>query len=133
MRARLFDLQSLDSFWNGLVLESPEQLTAVLGEVRTQKRAPFFAELVGDNGRQLLLGFGGLDGCAQFSSTDGAPPYLMAIGQYDPSDGELEFLTCGTPTPVPRRYILPIQVVADIAIFFMETGEPWSSVTWEEI
>lgn len=132
MRAQLLDLQDNDSAWNGRVLESPQDLRARLAEAQLQPRAPFFAQLVGDHGHQLLLGVGALEGCAQLSSTDGEPPYLMAVGP-DPSDGERVFLTGGTPTPVPRRYGLPMPVVIDIACFFMQTGERLPSVAWEEI
>jgi hypothetical protein len=34
---------------------------------------------------------------------------------------------------VPRRYCLPMQKVADIAANFLENGERYSDVEWEEI
>ena len=116
MKAQLFDTQDHASLRNGRVLESPQQLRAALEEMQSPSRAPFFMELVGDNGRQLLLGLGGADGCVQFSSADGAPPYLMAVGQYDGGDGPMEFMMGGTATPVSRRYSLPLQVVTGIAM-----------------
>lgn len=133
MKAQLFDTEKSDSSWNGMVLESPQQLRAMLAEVQSQSRLPFFAELVGHNGHQLLLGLGALDGCVQFSSTDGAPPYLMAVGQNEKGRDHLVFSTGGTPTPVLRRYGLPMQAVTDIAVFFMETGERLSNIIWEPV
>ncbi|SRR6266700_7313985 len=130
MRAQFFDRQDTGNPLNGAVLEDPEALRTIVQDM--QSRAPFLAELIGTNGRTLLLGLGCSDGCVQFSSTDGTPPYLMAVRD-NAEQGEQDFLICNTPTPVPRRYCLPMQRVAEIAAAFLEHGERYSDVEWEEI
>ena len=97
-------------------------------------RPPFFAELICDNGYKLLLGLGASEGCVQFSSTEGDPPYLMAVADNaEAAIGDVEFLMGDTVTPVSRRYCLPYDVVADIAVVFVDTGNPKSDVHWEAI
>jgi immunity protein Imm1 of predicted polymorphic toxin system len=98
-----------------------------------QLRAPFLAELVGTNGYTLLLGLGSSDGCVQFSSNDGAPPYLMAVRPNGEQEGEQDFLISSTPSPVPRRYCLPMQKVAEIAATFLESGERYPDIEWEAL
>jgi hypothetical protein len=131
MRAQFFDRQDKLNQVNGAMLEDPEALRTMVQSM--QSRAPFLAELIGTNGRTLLLGLGCSDGCVQFSSTDGAPPYLMAVRNNAYQEGEQDFLISSTPTPVPRRYCLPMQRVAEIAVAFLENGERSSDVEWEEI
>jgi hypothetical protein len=115
---------------NGTVLEDPTEVGAIVRTMR--QRIPFLAELIGENGRTLLLGLGSADGCVQFSSSDGDPPYLMALENPE-EEGWQDFLCGGTPTPVPRRYCLPMQKVIAVAVAFLETGEPYPAIEWEEI
>jgi hypothetical protein len=98
-----------------------------------EQRRPFLAELIGENGGRLLLGLGSSDGCAQFSSTDGEPPYMMAVGNKPEEEGEQDFLIGNTPSPVPRRYCLPMRMVAEIAAEFLKSGERLLELEWEEI
>jgi len=42
-------------------------------------------------------------------------------------------LISGTPSPVPRRYCLPMAKVAEIAATFLENGERYPDVEWEAI
>lgn len=132
MKVQFFDRQNAANPLNGGYVEDLAGLRNVLGSARD--RPPFFAELIGDNGFKLLLGLGSTEGCVQFSSVDGAPPYLMAVtpSQRD-SEGELEFLIGGTASPVPRRYCLPYGAVEDIAAVFVQNGGRKSDVSWEEI
>jgi hypothetical protein len=97
-------------------------------------RAPFFAELVEEDGHKLLIGLGGAVGCVQFSSANGRPPYLMALAAH-PNIGReaAEFLCGGTATPVSIRYILPFEDIERIAIEFLQTGQRSSRISWEEI
>ena len=37
-----------------------------------------------------------------------------------------------TPTPIPQRFCLPLETVKQIAAYFIETGERWPGVSWEE-
>jgi hypothetical protein len=72
-----------------------------------RNRTPFFCELVGENGYNLLIGLGGDIGCAQYSGGDGEVRYLMAVAKEVPDTAAYtEILTGNTPTPVPGRYCL---------------------------
>ena len=131
MRAQFFDRQDAENPLNGKMLDDP----AVLQEIvhSSQERAPFLAELIGINERKLLLGLGSAYGCVQFSSTDGEPPYLMAVAEKPEQEGEQAFLMGNTPTPVPQRYCIPMRKVVEIATVFLISGERASNVEWEEI
>jgi hypothetical protein len=59
---------------------------------------------------------------------------VIALAKIDESSNEfIEFLTCNTPTPVPRRFCVPFDTVERIAAHFIETGDRWPGVLWEEI
>src|SRR5215470_17783591 len=106
MIVKFHDYQDQTSSLNGLAVTSDDLLLRVLDGLRA--REPFFAELLGENGYQLLIGIGGTVGCAQFSRSDGEPPYLVAVAPDPvPDHKQIEFLCGNTPTPVPLRYILP--------------------------
>jgi hypothetical protein len=132
MILRFLDHQDETNPINGLVIADDEQLLKILDGFRT--REPFFAEFHGDNGYKLLIGIGRTVGCVQYSRSDDDAPYLMAVAR-DPRAEEksFEFLAGNTPTPVPGRYILPLEQVKKIAQYFRETGARSASVSWEEI
>ena len=96
-------------------------------------------EIARDNGFKLLIGIGGALGCVQYSSSDGSPPYLVAVAkdrQYlddDQSDLQVEFLAGDTPTPIPMRRCLPYQLVKQLVVFFFRTGDRSPDVLWEEV
>jgi hypothetical protein len=132
MIVRYFDRQDESNPLNGRIVEHDSELLQILDA--SQNRSPFFAELLGENGHNLLVGIGGATGCVQYSRDDGRPPYLMALGRDQASSGEyLEFLMGNTPTPVPRRYGLPLELVKEIAVHFRQTGVRSPSVSWEEV
>ena len=132
MNATLYDRQESNSPLNGTKITHSDQLRSVLSTVRD--REPFFAELIGDNGFKLLLGLGSNEGCVQFSSVEGDPPYLMAVApRVDESKPERSFLIGNTPTPIPARFALPSEVLLSIAGEFIDSGGRSEMVTWEEI
>ena len=131
MRAQFFDRQDDGNPLNGVELEEPQAIRNIVRSM--QLRTPFMAELVGTNGHTLLLGLGSSDGCVQFSSSDGTPPYLMAVRPNGEQEGAQDFLISSTPSPVPRRYCLPMQEVAEIAATFLENGERYPDVEWEAL
>jgi len=91
-------------------------------------------ELCGSNGLRLLIGLANERAVVQFSSADGEPPYLMALDKNGAAeDGFIEFLVNDTPTPIPRRFCLPVETVRMIAIEFVSDGTQSSLVNWEEI
>src|SRR5689334_12621223 len=88
---------------NGAVIKDEAGLRRIISELR--RRPAFFCELVGENGRNLLVGISQELGCVQFSHADGSTPYLMATNDEAKRRNEhMEFLTGGTLTPVPARF-----------------------------
>jgi len=97
-------------------------------------RPPFFAEVEGENGFNLLVGVGGKWSCLQHSAVNGSPPYLVAVPR-EPQFGfhDMEFLAGNTPTPIRGRYILRAELAEKVISFFVETGIKSELVEWEEI
>jgi Immunity protein Imm1 len=132
MNVEFFDRQNEQHPLNGSVFAQRMDLLEALNQL--QGRAPFFCELLGQNGYKVLLGIGGPAGCVQYSSKDGSPPYLMAVSRDPVSLGEcFEFLIGGTLTAVSTRYRLPFDTVREIAAHFQMTGERSAIVSWEEV
>jgi hypothetical protein len=117
----------------GEAISSPEQLAAAIDRVAT--REPACHELLGENGCSLMMGIGRTLGCVQFSHQDYDPPYLLATTEEAKRSGEgdMEFLMGETPTPIRKRYCLPLDLVKEIAIHFLKTGEPSQAVEWEKV
>jgi hypothetical protein len=132
MTLTFFDRQDPSNHLNGAKLRNQEELLEVLDAL--QNRKPFFCELVGENGYTLLLGIGPVWGFAQYSPGDGSTPYLMAV---NPSEQEcrdhVEFLTASTPTPVSKRYCVPLDTVTQAAAYFIDTGDRSPALLWEVI
>jgi hypothetical protein len=135
MIARFYDRQNTSNPLNGLPVSRERPLADALESAFDRK--PFFCELVGENGYNLLVGVGVRCGCVQYSKVDGGPPYLMALPKGSPLDeqgsGYMEFVTGDTAAPVSRRYCLTIGTVVDVAAYFCKAGERSQEVTWEEI
>jgi hypothetical protein len=107
-------------------------LSGLLDNAR--KRHPFIAELRGDNGFELVMGIGGNFACVEHRRINGDLPYLMAVSHQPPlTNGEVEFLTANTPTPIAARYILSFDELKEIALHFLTTGERSHSVSWKAI
>lgn len=132
MRARFFDRQDRNNPHEGMMVSDSRELLMWLDEMRN--RSPFFCELVGENGFNLLLGISATFGCAQYSASDGSPPYWMAMDNAAENNDEfMEFLIANTDTPVSMRFCMPIERIKIIAVDFLENGERSKTVTWEEI
>jgi hypothetical protein len=116
---------------NGETIDSCDKLLEIFS--RLKSRPPFLCELQGSNGYNLIVGIG-YYGCVQHSPGNGDLPYLVALAR-NPNDDDsfMEFLCGGTPTPIARRFLLPFDVVEEIAVDFQKTGEPSALVSWEEI
>ena len=131
MIVRIFDQQDESDPLNGSVIVDSEQLSRILDRLRT--REPFFAELFGENGYNLLVGIGGTIGCVQYSRSDGKSAYLVAVSPEPLAEkGYVEFMIGGTATPISMRYILPFEKVKEIASYFLETGARSAKVSWEQ-
>ena len=99
----------------------------------SQTRAPFFCELIGENGFNLLLGLGRTCSCAQYNRSDGSAPYFMAVVPGQTREGYAEFLMGNTATPVPKHYCIAFDMAKQLAVHFLETGDRSPLVSWEEI
>jgi hypothetical protein len=132
MKAVFSDLEDYSTSLDGATVHDRNEVIAVVDSAR--ERAPFVCQLVGENGYMLTVGIGKDVGCVQHSPSDGDVPYLMAVAPGDHRKGEyVEFLMGNTPTPFPRRNCLPLEMVKEIAAYFVESGERWSAVSWEEV
>lgn len=131
MKVRYVNGQDKLDSMNGVDIAGPDELAELLDERRN--RAPFIADLVADNGFELMIGMGRGFGCAQYSRTDGEPPYLMAVSpQRNVEKGYVEFLVNNTPTPFAARYILTFEQVKAVSLHFLATGDRSSTVAWCE-
>jgi hypothetical protein len=129
MRVRYENHQDKLDPMHGCVLADGASLAALLESRR--KKPPFIARIAGDNGFELAIGIGDGVGWAQYSRSDGSPPYLVAISKTRPvKSGSIEFLTADTPTPVPARKILSFGELKEIAIHFLQTGERSPQLDW---
>jgi hypothetical protein len=132
MKVKFCDMDDASNPLNGSTIQGSGRLLQILRGM--QGREPFFCELEGGNGYRLDVGLAATFGCAQHSRSDGELPYLMAVdGNAKPEDGYREFFCQNTPTDVPARHCLPLDVIMQIAAFFLETGKPSQAVSWEEI
>jgi hypothetical protein len=129
MKVRYVNQQDKFDPMNRNVIGSARELAELLDQRRN--RAPFMADLVADNGFELLLGIGPNVGCAQYSRADGEPPYLMAVSpERHMRKGCVEFFVSNTPTPVAARYILSFDQLKAISLYFFETGDRSNAVSW---
>ena len=137
MKAVFNDLQDYSSALDGTSVLDEKELGSVLESLRN--REPFACELEGDNGYKLTMGIGKEVGFVQHSSIDGDSAYLVAlapgfhIGELDEEQKYVEFLCGNTPSPIAKRYILPFEILMQIATYFLETGERSPALSWEEI
>jgi hypothetical protein len=132
LRITFFDRQNPSNPLNSTVVITTTELLDILNSLKG--RQPFFCELVGENGFNLLLGVGGDISCAQYSPSDGSTPYLMAtLGKGGDADDYAEFLINNTLTPIPFRYCIRFETAKEIAAHFLKTGERSHLVVWEQI
>ena len=132
MNVKFFDKGDESNPLNGSTIHDSRRLLQILQGMRGRK--PFFCELVGENGFELGVGIAPTVGCAQYSRSDGEPPYLVTVDKNaKPEESYKEFLYQNTATEVPTRECLPLQSILEVAVFFQETGRPSPAVSWEEI
>jgi len=127
------DLQHEDNPQNGRILSNRDAVLSLLDQLARAER-PYMCQFTGDDGFNLLIGIAHDFGCAQHSSNDGQPPFLMAtssIGSSQPDD--MEFLVGDTPTPIDGRYRLSFDELCEVVAAFVATGEGSSRVSWEQL
>jgi hypothetical protein len=132
MKVEFFDREDRTNPLNGTELVTDVELSSLIEGLRS--RPPFFCELMGENGFKLLVGIGDDVGCVQHSAWDGNSAYLMATNNsvFDINDC-VSFLIGGTPTPVARYYCMSMELVKQIANYFIKTGDRCADVRWERI
>ena len=132
MNVTFHGLQQFAGPMKGTRTESISSIDGLFRSLRGRK--PFLFEMRGDNGITLTIGYSDECGTVQYGSSDGLPPYLMAVANDAADDSDfVEFLSGGTPTPISRRFCLPIERVGKIAADFLARGNKSESVIWEEI
>ena len=132
MNAVFHDLQDSSSSFDRTTIRDRNELLSLLDSF--DDREPFGCELLGENGFKLTLGIGKNVGFVQHSPSDGDTPYLLAVsGETHFVQRYVEFFVGDTPTPIPQRFCLPFEIVKQIAGYFIETGERWPGVSWEEV
>jgi Immunity protein Imm1 len=132
MKVRYENQQDQRDLMNGNEIGTIGELAKLLDERRNSE--PFLAELAGQNGYELMIGLGSGVACAQYSRSDGEPPYLMAVAPQRRMKGRyVAFLMNNTPTEIPMRFILNFDEMKQIALYFLETGDRSGAFSWEEI
>jgi hypothetical protein len=132
MLVEFFDRQDRANSLNGVKILTGAELSDIVDHL--SHRPPFFCELIGANGCKLLIGIAKAVGCVQYSTSDGSPPYLMALSDRALDNHTfVEFLIGNTPTPVPARYCVPFDTVKRVAAWFVETGLRDSRICWEPV
>jgi hypothetical protein len=127
------DLQDKHNALNGTRVGDGPSLHVLLDAMR--QREPFLFELNADGGDTLTVGLASDVGCVQHTGSEGSPPYLMAVNEVVADDDQefVEFLAGGTPTPMPKKYCLPVNAVEAIAAEFVASGNRSAAVAWEEV
>jgi hypothetical protein len=136
---KFFDRQEMSNPLNGAEIITGVALSRIIDSSRN--RNPFFCELIFENGCKLLVGIGPNVGCAQFTSSNAEPPYLMATQEIVECDTDdtvdfadtVDFLVGNTLTPVPRYYCMSMDSVKQIALHFLETGHRDPNFAWKGI
>jgi hypothetical protein len=135
MNAILRDFQEgSDNPLDGTQVVDSRQLRDIFDQL--QQRDPFILELQGDNGYRLIVGIGGPISCIQHSSSDGEPPYLVAVmkdGQYRTELTDCVFLCGGQATEIRGSQCVPFSVLQSVASHFLETGTRSDEVDWIQV
>jgi hypothetical protein len=130
MSAIFSDHEDLTNPFNGRRINSTEAISLLRS---LQGREPFICSLDSEFG-SLLVGIGRELGCVQFTPGGGGPPYLVAsTGSTECSEEYVDFLSGGTPSPIPRRNCLAWAAVERIVTHFLDQGGVPSDIIWEEV
>ena len=135
MRVILHDFQDgSNNPLDGIQVDGSDKLRVVLDQL--QRRDPFILELEGDNGYRLTVGIGGPISCIQYSSSDGEPPYMVAVMKDRLQRSEQKdcvFLCSGQATEIRGSQCVPFSVLQSVASRFLETGVRSDEVDWIEV
>src|SRR5262249_2261927 len=97
-------------------------------------REPTVCELVDKNGVSLFLGIGKPYGGAEFrSASQRAVQIGTPIERNSPDIVGTSFQSASGAISLPSRYLLPFELVKQIAVEFFETGDRSPLVLWVAI
>jgi hypothetical protein len=117
---------------NGTQIRNGEEWSRLFDKL--EKAEAFVCEFEGENGYKLGVGLAPKLGCAQYSRTDGEPPYMVAVAtEITSEDGCIDFMYGNELTEVPNRECLPLETIKEIVAYFIETGLRSPNVAWEQI
>ena len=135
MKTTFHDIQDESNPLNGSTLQRETDVSGLFDSLlkSLKNRQPFSCEIRGDNGYMLTIGVSVDVGCAQYGSSDGTPPYWMAVGSDRDEDEFVEFLAGDTHTPMPRRNCLPMAMIQAVTADFVTSGQRSRAVEWEEV
>ena len=110
-----------------------EELRDVLRDLSRYGNSVVLLE-VPDSG-VLTIGVGTPFGFIEYMDEDRSPPYLVATD--DPKNEEqdpfVEFVSGGTPTPIPIKNCLPFERVVEIVVYFLRNKKLPDYVSWIEV
>lgn len=135
MKVILHDFQDgADNPFDSVQVDDSDALRDILDQL--QRRDPFILEIEGDDGYRLTVGIGGPVSCIQHSSTDGEPPYAVAVvkdAQQHPETKDHVFLCGGQATEIRGSRCVPFAVLQSVASHFIQTGNRSTKVDWVEV
>jgi hypothetical protein len=131
MSAIFLDLQNHDNPDSGQTVTDGASAKMLLN--KNISRDPFTCQFIFSGQTELLIGLSPKLCFAQHSSTSGDPPYLVAyLGSDRSLTGLQEFLIDDTPTEIRRNQCIPLELLLEVAAYFVETGERSPLVLWED-
>jgi len=101
-----------------------------------QQRPPFMLELQAENGFTLTVGIGGPVSCIQYASTEGEPPYFVAMEKsaHLKRKPVIHAFLCGNQNAeISDARCVPFTILRSVAAYFIETGARSPEVDWVEV
>ena len=93
-----------------------------------------FYEFTSENGFVLLCGMSNEYCCVQFSHENGEPPYEVAVSPIPLSiNSEINYYIDNTATEVPNELCISTKFAYDIIKYFLDHGEKFPAIEWQEI
>jgi hypothetical protein len=115
---------------NGSALWKSSKIAKILRALRSKRSSPI-CKLRCDNGYELTIGIGPKWGFAEHACSNGEPPYLVSVNHDPPKESQV-FWIANTETEIRAEHCLPVDIIVQIAMCFVETGELDATVSWME-
>lgn len=109
--------------------QNTDELIVFLRQLQSEE--PLTGELVGENAYKLTFSIDGQLAFAQYSSTDGNPPYLVASA-LNPLAESHDFVISNELTEMDGNDCLSFDELESIVRHFMETGQNSPSTQWHD-